>query len=168
MTQGKWVVNMPQDMEGGQKSDLQYTSLSEIFDRATDSVLYREYAEYIEKTLQQQRNRSFGALILEPVILGAGGMVFASVLNTLEGLTNSAQRPPIPTGLGRHRPEVASSRPRDIRRSVYRNIPPRPFQLQRPDRSKSRHRRQRQAAHWRSRSAVHDIREPGDIRSLHR
>jgi bifunctional dethiobiotin synthetase / adenosylmethionine---8-amino-7-oxononanoate aminotransferase len=82
MSQGKWIVDMPQDMEAGQKGDLQYASLSEVFDRVqepSDSALYREYTKYVENALQQQKHRSFGALILEPVILGAGGMIFASV-----------------------------------------------------------------------------------------
>jgi bifunctional dethiobiotin synthetase / adenosylmethionine---8-amino-7-oxononanoate aminotransferase len=85
MTQGKWAVDIPKDMDEGQESDIHFTSLSEIFDRAQEpldsksspsSELYGKYSKYIENTLQQQSNRSFGALILEPVILGAGGMVF--------------------------------------------------------------------------------------------
>jgi bifunctional dethiobiotin synthetase / adenosylmethionine---8-amino-7-oxononanoate aminotransferase len=94
MMQGKWVVDIPQDMEGGYaKSDLHFSVLSEIFDRAQQPLdsesspayeIYREYAKYIENTLQKHSNRSFGALILEPVILGAGGMVFVSVCVTVD------------------------------------------------------------------------------------
>jgi bifunctional dethiobiotin synthetase / adenosylmethionine---8-amino-7-oxononanoate aminotransferase len=81
MTRGKWVVDMPQDMEAGLSEE--HGSLSEIFDRTQDSAsskLYGQYTKYIENALQKQSGRSFGALIMEPVILGAGGMIFASVI----------------------------------------------------------------------------------------
>jgi dethiobiotin synthetase/adenosylmethionine--8-amino-7-oxononanoate aminotransferase len=93
MTQGKWVVSLPDNMEGldNTKSSLQFSSLSEIFDRTRishasysnstpENETYQAYASYVQKALHQHNNQSFGGLILEPVILGAGGMVFVLVL----------------------------------------------------------------------------------------
>jgi dethiobiotin synthetase/adenosylmethionine--8-amino-7-oxononanoate aminotransferase len=54
----------------------------DIFDLAARSTSDR-YETYIEKTLDElvkKQGRKFGALVLEPVVLGAGGMLFVDPL----------------------------------------------------------------------------------------
>jgi dethiobiotin synthetase/adenosylmethionine--8-amino-7-oxononanoate aminotransferase len=56
-----------------------FESLKEVFDRKRDeSVLKRKYEKLIYGKLEELRKQDmrFGALVLEPVILGAGGMIF--------------------------------------------------------------------------------------------
>jgi dethiobiotin synthetase/adenosylmethionine--8-amino-7-oxononanoate aminotransferase len=49
----------------------------EIFDfEARDSVKYESYIEGVLNWLIKSRGRKFGALVIEPVLLGAGGMLF--------------------------------------------------------------------------------------------
>jgi dethiobiotin synthetase/adenosylmethionine--8-amino-7-oxononanoate aminotransferase len=58
----------------------QFESLSELFDASrfdASGPLYKAYESQITSELIQLRDegRKFGALILEPVLLGAGGMI---------------------------------------------------------------------------------------------
>jgi len=73
---GKWEVSTPE----GMGHDQQLGSISEVFDLEcrVNTEQYRSYARYIEETLQklQDQGRKFGALMMEPIILGAGGMIF--------------------------------------------------------------------------------------------
>jgi dethiobiotin synthetase/adenosylmethionine--8-amino-7-oxononanoate aminotransferase len=73
---GKWEVSTPK----GMGDDQQLGSISEVFDIEcrVNTEQYRSYARYIEETLQklQDQGRKFGALMMEPIILGAGGMIF--------------------------------------------------------------------------------------------
>lgn len=76
------VVEPPAGMEDafGERSD--YASLRDVFDIKTryNSPTGQRYRSYIEETLHrlvQVEGKTFGALIMEPVILGAGGMLFA-------------------------------------------------------------------------------------------
>ncbi|KAH7416881.1 onanonoxo-7-onima-8-eninoihtemlysoneda [Cadophora sp. MPI-SDFR-AT-0126] len=85
MVRGKWLVDVPQGMESDFGRGEEFGSLAEIFDLdkryETDTGL--KYREHIKKTLERltkQENMTFGALIMEPVILGAGGMLFADPL----------------------------------------------------------------------------------------
>ncbi|KAI7770167.1 hypothetical protein LZL87_002538 [Fusarium oxysporum] len=81
---GKWVVQVPDGLrdELGQDSDLK--SISEIFDLESrlNTEQYRKYERYIESILSklQASGRKFGALMMEPIILGAGGMIFVDPL----------------------------------------------------------------------------------------
>jgi dethiobiotin synthetase/adenosylmethionine--8-amino-7-oxononanoate aminotransferase len=76
---GKWAVCVPDELKEQLGVGREHTSLSEVFDvdgreRRGEG---REYERYIVdrlKTLQAQ-GRKFGSLILEPVVLGAGGMI---------------------------------------------------------------------------------------------
>lgn len=83
MTQGKWVVEAPeQGMEDIFGPRREFSSLDEIFaldGRTTDA---ERYEKFIRRTLEglTAEGRKFGALIMEPVILGAGGMLFADPL----------------------------------------------------------------------------------------
>lgn len=82
MVKGKWVVEPPAGMENvfGEKNE--HASLRDIFDIEAryDSQAGRMYRKYIEETLHrlvQVEGKTFGGVIMEPVILGAGGMLFA-------------------------------------------------------------------------------------------
>lgn len=83
MTQGKWVVEAPEKhMEQDFGPKREFSSLDEIFalnDRSDDA---QRYEKAIKRTLEglTAEGRKFGALIMEPVILGAGGMLFADPL----------------------------------------------------------------------------------------
>lgn len=74
---GRWQITMPNELE--QPQELRhFASLSDVFDiegrESTGEHLV--YEEFILRTLRKlhRDGRKFGALILEPVVLGAGGM----------------------------------------------------------------------------------------------
>lgn len=74
---GKWRIQMPDELQ--EPHELRdFASLSDIFDiDARESKReHLPYEEFIFKTLKKLHidGRKFGALILEPVVLGAGGM----------------------------------------------------------------------------------------------
>lgn len=79
MTRGKWVVSMPEDMQSSCGTNLEYDSLDEVFALGQRPDVAAQYEQFIAQELKKlaQQGRKFGALILEPVILGAGGMLFA-------------------------------------------------------------------------------------------
>lgn len=78
-TDGKWQTVVPGELEAHLGHGRGFDSLNDIFDIATRESRneHLAYEAYIQRTLQDLRNRGhrFGALILEPVVLGAGGMV---------------------------------------------------------------------------------------------
>lgn len=81
MSQGVWRVEIPQTLKAALGSNLEFQSLSSIFDLDSrkESDAGKRYRAYIKSTLEdliQRQGRKFGALIMEPVILGAGGMLF--------------------------------------------------------------------------------------------
>lgn len=79
---GKWIVEPPAGMEEEFGIKTTFDSLNDIFDIETRylSQMAEKYREYIEATLKRlvlEEGKTFGAVIMEPVILGAGGMLFA-------------------------------------------------------------------------------------------
>lgn len=79
MTRGTWKVEIPETLKDFLGSDLEFSSLNSIFDleQRLESDAGKRYQEYIKSTIEnviQQQGKKFGALILEPIILGAGGM----------------------------------------------------------------------------------------------
>lgn len=83
MAHGSWVVEPPAGMEDDFGERTAFNSLGEIFDlqKRHDSPTGQIYQRYIKKTLERLvkgEGKTFGAVIMEPVILGAGGMLFAS------------------------------------------------------------------------------------------
>ncbi|TVY80703.1 Bifunctional dethiobiotin synthetase/7,8-diamino-pelargonic acid aminotransferase [Lachnellula suecica] len=85
MNKGKWVVEPPSGMEGEFGELARFESLGDVFDLETrlKSPAGQQYGEYIRTTLERlvvKEKRKFGAVIMEPVILGAGGMLFADPL----------------------------------------------------------------------------------------
>ncbi|KAK4969317.1 hypothetical protein LTR66_011686 [Elasticomyces elasticus] len=80
MRKGVWYIEPPAGMEQDFGSAKSYTSLDKIFDlNSRDGTAYEEY---VERTLQSlvDSGKRFGALVMEPVILGAGGMLFVDPL----------------------------------------------------------------------------------------
>jgi dethiobiotin synthetase/adenosylmethionine--8-amino-7-oxononanoate aminotransferase len=77
---GTWVVEPPAGMEESFGPKSEYSSLNDLFDIKSrlGCTTAETYRKYIESTLQQliSGGKKFGALIMEPVILGAGGMLF--------------------------------------------------------------------------------------------
>ncbi|KAJ4308377.1 hypothetical protein N0V94_009377 [Neodidymelliopsis sp. IMI 364377] len=82
MKDGRWVVEPPAGMEEEFGPTQQFAEQDDIFDFKARGHSPR-YEAYIEKTLDRlvkQEGRKFGALVMEPVILGAGGMIFVDPL----------------------------------------------------------------------------------------
>jgi dethiobiotin synthetase/adenosylmethionine--8-amino-7-oxononanoate aminotransferase len=82
MVKGKWVVEAPEGMEEIFEERSEYASLGDVFDIKAryDSAAGRKYRRHIEETLHRLvkvEGKTFGGVIMEPVILGAGGMLFA-------------------------------------------------------------------------------------------
>ena len=81
MKEGVWLVELPHEMEHYLKQPtVNFSSLGAIFDLRSreSSAIAQIYIKYIEAMLDRLvrvEGRTFGALVVEPVILGAGGMV---------------------------------------------------------------------------------------------
>ncbi|OJD16263.1 dethiobiotin synthase [Emergomyces pasteurianus Ep9510] len=85
MVRGNWIVEIPAELKKSLGANAEFPTLQSIFDLAQreKSETGRRYKTYIKKSLEKlvrQDGRKFGALIMEPVILGAGGMLFADPL----------------------------------------------------------------------------------------
>ncbi|PGH35597.1 dethiobiotin synthase [[Emmonsia] crescens] len=85
MVRGHWIVEIPAELQESLGANAEFPTLQSIFDLAKrkESEAGRRYKNYIKKSLEKlvrQDGRKFGALIMEPVILGAGGMLFADPL----------------------------------------------------------------------------------------
>lgn len=81
MVDGAWKVKMPAELRDELGADVGFDSLGSVFDlnQRLESDAGQRYKQYIKKTIQdlvQKQGMKFGALILEPVVLGAGGMLF--------------------------------------------------------------------------------------------
>ena len=76
---GSWQVQVPKSLEGHLGATQEYSSMSEIFDinQRGQSEVYRSYESYIRTSLESlvREGRRFGALVMEPLVLGAGGMI---------------------------------------------------------------------------------------------
>ncbi|KAK4540853.1 hypothetical protein LTR36_008795 [Oleoguttula mirabilis] len=85
MRKGQWVVEAPEDWEGAQATSDQgrvFDSLDGVFDfdkRKHDHSIYMDYCGAMLAGLEKE-GKKIGALILEPILLGAGGMMFADPL----------------------------------------------------------------------------------------
>ncbi|CAL5868918.1 uncharacterized protein PFLUO_LOCUS3145 [Penicillium psychrofluorescens] len=85
MVQGKWKVEVPTSLQKELGSDVEFDSLGAVFDldQRVNSDSGRRYRDYIYCTIEdlvKRQGMKFGALILEPVLLGAGGMLFCDPL----------------------------------------------------------------------------------------
>lgn len=65
---------MPSELKEATE-DLKFNSLDEIFNLDARSDVINVYVEHISQTLRSLRDRGtkIGALVMEPVMLGAGG-----------------------------------------------------------------------------------------------
>jgi dethiobiotin synthetase/adenosylmethionine--8-amino-7-oxononanoate aminotransferase len=82
LKEGTWVVEPPAGMEHDFGKKISFETLNEVFDIESryTSATAEKYRTHVESTLRrlvQEEGKTFGALIMEPVILGAGGMLFA-------------------------------------------------------------------------------------------
>lgn len=101
MREGRWVIEVPEDLEEMLGGSVEFGSLAEIFDleKRKGEEAGKLYEKYIYNTLEgliKKEGRRFGAVIMEPVVLGAGGMLFAYV-------------PPLPPSLYRPAKSPANS-----------------------------------------------------------
>jgi dethiobiotin synthetase/adenosylmethionine--8-amino-7-oxononanoate aminotransferase len=79
---GQWLVEPPEGMQEELGPAQTFENQDDIFDFATRGRS-AQYEAYIEKTLDElvkKQGKKFGALVLEPVVLGAGGMLFVDPL----------------------------------------------------------------------------------------
>ncbi|KAG9545036.1 PLP-dependent transferase, partial [Aureobasidium melanogenum] len=82
MQDGKWVVEPPAGMEEEFGPVRSFSSLDDIFALSGRKADAERYESYIKTSLEAltAEGKKFGALIMEPVILGAGGMLFSDPL----------------------------------------------------------------------------------------
>ncbi|KAF2808218.1 PLP-dependent transferase [Mytilinidion resinicola] len=107
MKKGKWTVEAPAGMEDDFGSLQHYESLQEVFDlNNRDASVYERYITEVLKRLIQDEGLKFGALVMEPVLLGAGGMIMvdplfqqtlARVIRTSPILASMSEDPPSET-----------------------------------------------------------------------
>jgi len=78
MREGKWIIERPESIKDIGESTT-FDSLDRVLDFNTRSAEAKKYRKYLDKSVRklQAEGRKFGALIMEPIILGAGGMLFA-------------------------------------------------------------------------------------------
>jgi dethiobiotin synthetase/adenosylmethionine--8-amino-7-oxononanoate aminotransferase len=79
---GQWVVEPPKGMEEELGPAQTFENQDGIFDFAARGRS-AQYEACIEKTLDElvkKQGKKFGALVLEPIVLGAGGMLFVDPL----------------------------------------------------------------------------------------
>ncbi|KAI8937483.1 hypothetical protein NX059_005201 [Plenodomus lindquistii] len=82
LKKGKWIVEAPAGMEGEFGPPQEFMTQDGIFDLNTRGRS-KLYEAYIKKTLDRlvlKEGRKFGGLVMEPVVLGAGGMIFVDPL----------------------------------------------------------------------------------------
>ncbi|THY36279.1 PLP-dependent transferase [Aureobasidium pullulans] len=82
MQQGQWIVEPPAGMEEEFGPTRSFSSLDEVFALSGRKADADRYEAYIKTSLEAltAEGKKFGALIMEPVILGAGGMLFSDPL----------------------------------------------------------------------------------------
>ena len=92
MRKGMWELEVPEDVRSDIASsqdrrmngaDSRFKDLGEVFDFAGRGDQAAAYENLIRSTLRRlvrEEGRRFGALLLEPVIMGAGGMIFVDPL----------------------------------------------------------------------------------------
>ncbi|KAH8671967.1 pyridoxal phosphate-dependent transferase [Tricladium varicosporioides] len=85
MSNGNWFIEPAPGQIGDLGKRLEFKSQSDIFEiksrKQTD--VYKGYCSMIRETLLRlvkEEGRTFGAVVMEPVILGAGGMLFVDPL----------------------------------------------------------------------------------------
>ncbi|CAI6299495.1 unnamed protein product [Periconia digitata] len=82
MRQGQWIVEPSAGMEQVFGETSRYRTLDDVFEfeKRRQNPRYREYITEQLNTLVKEQGKAFGALVMEPIILGAGGMLFVDPL----------------------------------------------------------------------------------------
>lgn len=85
LVKGQWQIRLPADdsMPRETGPTTLFPTLDAIFDfesRRDDVDFYKQYVTQTIRHLTHEQKRKFGALILEPLIMGAGGMIFVDPL----------------------------------------------------------------------------------------
>ncbi|KAI8336603.1 pyridoxal phosphate-dependent transferase [Chlamydoabsidia padenii] len=86
ISKGKTYVQVPKEITGDdQTKQVFYDSVSAVYSvdqQKCDSGLANLYKQYIRKELDglKQQGKHIGALLMEPVLMGAGGMIFVDPL----------------------------------------------------------------------------------------
>lgn len=79
MRMGTWFVEAPAGMEAEFGPPQSFVNLSDVFEfdkRPEAEFTYEQYIYGVLHHLVKEEGRKFGALIMEPILLGAGGMLF--------------------------------------------------------------------------------------------
>ncbi|KAI1621441.1 adenosylmethionine-8-amino-7-oxononanoate aminotransferase [Exophiala viscosa] len=82
MRKGKWELSIPEEVAAVELTQT-FDSLDSIFDFATrkdDAARYQAHIEATLTNLVRDQGKRFGALIMEPLLMGAGGMIFVDPL----------------------------------------------------------------------------------------
>ncbi|KAK2068054.1 hypothetical protein P8C59_002726 [Phyllachora maydis] len=100
--QGRWTVTVPPDVGDGQTHTAVFDGMAAIFDLDTRKQsqagvrMVHVYEKYMETTIREQtaKGHRLGALLIEPVVLGAGGMRLVDPLfqHTLVNLVRRSPR----------------------------------------------------------------------------
>lgn len=82
LRKGKWTVHIPEQLQEVIGKTRTFSSLDEIFDLDARRADWGQYRCYLDAELWRlrQEGHKFGALVMEPIILGAGGMNFVDPL----------------------------------------------------------------------------------------
>ncbi|KAL2841430.1 pyridoxal phosphate-dependent transferase [Aspergillus pseudoustus] len=85
MTKGVWKVEVPEILRDALGADQDFSSLESVFDvesriRSDAGEHYKKYILDTIESLVVNEGKKFGALIMEPIVLGAGGMLFCDPL----------------------------------------------------------------------------------------
>jgi bifunctional dethiobiotin synthetase / adenosylmethionine---8-amino-7-oxononanoate aminotransferase len=84
LSQGKYRVSVPESfLEPGATKTWTLPSLATLFDfdaRTSHAKFYTAFVTKALKSLCHDQGRRFGALVMEPLIMGAGGMIFVDPL----------------------------------------------------------------------------------------
>ncbi|OZJ04714.1 hypothetical protein BZG36_01813 [Bifiguratus adelaidae] len=85
MKKGKMMVTVPEGVASTSATQVDLGSLQDVFDvsRAIKGEgLYKAYKEHISSELDRavKQGQQFGALLMEPVLMGSGGMIFVDPL----------------------------------------------------------------------------------------
>lgn len=85
MRKGQWIVELPEEWDAPHEMrgpDAAFGSLNEVFNFKKRALAREFYMKWCEKVITKLNSdgKKLGALILEPIILGAGGMMFADPL----------------------------------------------------------------------------------------
>ncbi|ETN38809.1 dethiobiotin synthase [Cyphellophora europaea CBS 101466] len=84
LSKGKWHVSVPSSfLEPGSTKTWYFQHMASLFDfssRETHAKFYRDFITKALRSLCHDQGRRFGALVMEPIIMGAGGMIFVDPL----------------------------------------------------------------------------------------